>query len=78
MKRDQFNGFSPMTLDFLRNLKENNSKIWFESHKQDYQKYLLEQLRNLVADMAEVMLTIDQYFEIKPLVNKMKRTLSVR
>jgi len=69
-KQGRFSGFSPKTLDFLRSLKKNNSKIWFEAHKQDYQKYLLEPLRNLVIDMAEAMLTIDSYFEITPVINK--------
>jgi uncharacterized protein (TIGR02453 family) len=69
-KQNQFNGFSPMTLNFLRNLSENNNKIWFDLHKQNYQKYLLDPLRNLVADLSEVMLNIDKDFEVKPLINK--------
>ncbi|MFQ6083392.1 MAG: DUF2461 domain-containing protein [Candidatus Aminicenantia bacterium] len=69
-KEMRFNGFSPKTLDFLRNLKANNNKIWFEQHKQDYQKYLLEPLQNLVTDLGKFMLAIDPYFEIRPAVNK--------
>ena len=65
-KQGKFNGFSPETLDFLRNLKENNGKVWFEAHKQDYQDYLLDPLRNLVMDMNEFMLTIDPYFDTTP------------
>ena len=65
-----FNGFSANTLDFLRNLKVNNNKAWFEVHRQDYQEYLLEPLRNLVTDLGEFMLSIDPYFEITPAVDK--------
>lgn len=69
-KHGRFNGFSPGALNFLRNLDANNNKIWFEAHKQEYQKYLLEPLRNLVADMGEFMLAIDPWFEVRPAVNK--------
>ncbi len=65
-----FDGFSPKTLDFLRDLKANNNKVWFEAHRGDYQKHLMEPLRNLVTDLGEFMLSIDPYFEITPAVNK--------
>lgn len=32
----KFTGFFPRTLDFLKDLKSNNSKAWFDAHKQDY------------------------------------------
>jgi uncharacterized protein (TIGR02453 family) len=69
-KQDTFNGFSPKALDFLRDLKANNDKAWFERHRQDYQEYLLEPLQNLVVDMGKFMLTIDPYFETRPAINK--------
>ncbi|MBI5193759.1 MAG: DUF2461 domain-containing protein [Nitrospirae bacterium] len=68
--KSTFNGFSENTLDFLRNLEANNNKVWFEANKQDYQKYILEPLQNLVKDLGEFMLTIDPNFEIRPSVDK--------
>ena len=65
-----FNGFSRETLDFLKKLGENNNKPWFEARKGDYQKYLLEPFKRLVADLSEFILTIDTYFEVRPAVNK--------
>ena len=65
-----FNGFSPDTLKFLRRLKKNNNHEWFEAHRQNYQDYLLNPMRNLVAELCPFMLTIDQDFEITPAVNK--------
>ena len=65
-----FNGFSPKTLEFLRGLKENNNKTWFEAHRADYEEYVLEPLRNLVTDLGDFMLDIDPCFEITPAVNK--------
>jgi uncharacterized protein (TIGR02453 family) len=69
-EQDKFEGFSPETLEFLRNLKANNNKLWFETHKPEYQEYLLQPLRALVTEMGDFMLMIDPYFEVAPAVNK--------
>jgi len=71
MKRERkFEGFSKDSIAFLRKLKANNNKQWFESHKKDYENYLLLPLKNLVTDVGEIMLSIDSDFEISPAVNK--------
>ena len=66
----KFRGFSPKTLKFLRGLKVNNSKAWFQAHRADYEEYVLQPLRDLVTDLGDFMLDIDPYFEITPAVNK--------
>jgi uncharacterized protein (TIGR02453 family) len=66
----KFKGFSPKTLKFLRGLKANNNKAWFQAHKVDYEEYVLQPLRDLVTDLGDFMLDIDPYFEITPAVNK--------
>jgi len=33
-----FEGFSPRTLDFMWNLRLNNDKTWFESHKEEFKR----------------------------------------
>jgi uncharacterized protein (TIGR02453 family) len=65
-----FNGFSQETLIFFKNLKANNSKAWFEAHKEEYQENLLEPLQKLIIDLSEFMLTIDSHFEIRPSIGK--------
>ena len=69
-RKKSFKGFSEETLKFLEHLKTNNNKEWFENHKPDYQRFLLEPLKDLVADLGGFMLTIDPRFEIRPAVNK--------
>ncbi|MFC1676446.1 DUF2461 domain-containing protein [Planctomycetota bacterium] len=66
----QFKGFSRKTLKFLRGLKANNDKDWFQSHKADYEAHVLQPLRNLVTDLGDFMLDIDPCFEITPVINK--------
>jgi uncharacterized protein (TIGR02453 family) len=69
-QREHFNGFSSETLDFLRKLKQNNNKVWFETHRQDYQQYVLEPMRYLVIGLGEFMLKIDPHFDITPAINR--------
>jgi uncharacterized protein (TIGR02453 family) len=66
----KFKGFSPRTLKFLRGLKANNNKAWFQAHRADYEEYVLQPLRDLVTDLGDFMLDIDPYFEMNPAVNK--------
>ena len=35
-------GFSRATFDFLRGLTENNEKPWFDTHRDDYERYVRE------------------------------------
>jgi len=66
----KFKGFSRKTLKFLRELKANNNKAWFQAHRADYEEYVLGPLRDLVTDLGDCMLDIDSRFEITPAVNK--------
>jgi len=66
----RFKGFSPKKLKFLRAIKANNNKAWFEAHRNDYEEYVLGPLRDLVTDLGDFMLDIDPRFEVEPAVNK--------
>lgn len=69
-KQRVFTGFSPETLNFLKNLAASSNKTWFEAHRQDYQDFLMQSLRNLVTELGDFMLSIDPYLEITAAVNK--------
>lgn len=43
-----FGGFNERTLKFLRGLKKNNNKAWFEAHRAEYDEYLREPSKALV------------------------------
>lgn len=66
----KFDGFPPAAIQFLRTLRENNNKAWFELHKPVYQNDLLNQLRSLTAGLGPLMLSIDPDLEVTPAVNK--------
>ena len=65
-----FEGFSRKTLDFLVENRIQNSRFWFEEHRQDYNAYVLAPLRELVLALTPTMLKIDPLFTVEPSVNK--------
>ncbi|MDQ5987731.1 MAG: hypothetical protein CSYNP_03476 [Syntrophus sp. SKADARSKE-3] len=66
----RFRGFTPEALEFLRNIKVNNSKEWYEEHKPVYLNALLNPLQDLVEDLSPTMTTIDRHIITTPLVDK--------
>ena len=43
-----FAGFPKQTLTFLRGLRRNNSKAWFDEHRADYDRYWVEPAKDFV------------------------------
>ncbi|MBN2412262.1 DUF2461 domain-containing protein [candidate division KSB1 bacterium] len=50
-----FNGFSDKSLEFLSDLRENNNRFWFESHKTDYEKYVVEPAQLFIIAMGKML-----------------------
>ncbi|MFP1727064.1 DUF2461 domain-containing protein [Lonsdalea quercina] len=61
-----FNGFSQQGLTFLLQVRQHNSKEWFEAHRADYEATLLVPFRALVESLSITMLQIDEHFETRP------------
>lgn len=67
MKQSQtFSGFTPETIQFLNDLKENNFREWFEDHRELYEIELLQPFRALTATLSPAMHNIDPAFEFRP------------
>lgn len=61
-----FDGFTPRTFQFFKDLKENNYKEWFDANKHIYEKELLNPLKALVTALSPAMYNIDPAFELRP------------
>ncbi len=61
-----FNGFKPETLMFLDQLGINNSRGWFEAHKDDYIDYLKRPFLELVEALTPTMNEIDPGLDTDP------------
>lgn len=67
---NHFTGFPQKSLEFLKDVKKNNSKVWFEENRSVYEEKLLAPFRELVADLAPIIQSIDPDMEVRPSVNK--------
>lgn len=65
-----FSGFYPESLQFLIDVRMNNSKEWFEANRKNYEKVLLKPFQSLVMDLGRDINAIDTLLDITPSVNK--------
>jgi len=70
VNNNSFEGFYPETLKFLENLKNNNSKKWFDSHRDQYEQYLLDPVKKFVESIKGFINYIDPQIIVEPKFNK--------
>lgn len=51
----QFNGFTKEGTEFLKSLDQNNSKVWFETHRHIWEKTILAPNKAFIEDMGETL-----------------------
>ncbi len=61
---------SQKTLEFLFRNRMEDSREWFNEHREDYREYVLGPLARLVEDLAPGMLKIDPQFITEPKVDR--------
>lgn len=50
-----FNGFSKKTVQFFKQLKKNNTRLWFEAHKKDYETHVKQPAAEFVTAMGKAL-----------------------
>jgi uncharacterized protein (TIGR02453 family) len=58
--------FTKQTFAFLSSLTENNTREWFEEHKQDYENFVREPALDFISDMGNEMPAISKHFLALP------------
>jgi uncharacterized protein (TIGR02453 family) len=58
--------FTKQTFSFLSSLADNNTRAWFEEHKQDYEDFVRSPALDFIADMAEELPAISGHFRALP------------
>ena len=66
----EFSGFSKKTLPFLESIRQNNDKEWFEAHRDEYDKYILEPSRAFVEEFGEHLQALEPTINFSPKINK--------
>ena len=62
--------FSKETIAFLIENRLRDSRAWFSEHKTEYQRFVIEPLRELVVGLTPCMLAIDAQVVTQPRVDK--------
>jgi len=58
--------FTKQTFAFLAALAENNERVWFDAHKQDYEDFVRGPALDFIADMSDEMPAISRHFLAQP------------
>jgi len=66
----EFNGFSKKTLSFLDSIKKNNNKEWFETHRKEYDEYILNPSRAFVEEFGEHLQALEPTINFSPKINQ--------
>jgi len=61
-----FDGFPGEAFAFLKKLKRNNNRTWFQAHKTEYEEYVRFPMKCLVAALAQRMADHAPEFEFNP------------
>ncbi len=65
----EFQGFKG-ALYFLKEIRKNNNKEWFEAHRGEYEKTILNPSKAFVVEMGEHLLALEPTVEAEPKMNK--------
>lgn len=66
----QFQGFYRETVSFFKALKRNNTRDWFQQHKDTYDTRVLEPAKAFVTDLGEQLRTISPEIIAVPQLNR--------
>jgi len=58
--------FTKQTFSFLSSLADNNTRVWFDEHKQYYEDYVREPALDFISDMSEELPAISNHFRAIP------------
>lgn len=61
-----FGGFPPETISFLRELRANNHKEWFDAHRADYQAYWVAPAKAFVVAAGQLLTEIAPQIQAEP------------
>jgi len=62
MMSDHFTGFYNETFGFLAGLVHNNDRAWFEAHRADYERFVLEPALALITALHPIVQEVSPYY----------------
>ena len=61
-----FDGFPREGIEFMKRLKRNNNRPWFEKHKEDYESFVKLPMQSLIAALHPHFERFAPEFDINP------------
>ncbi len=61
-----FNGFPEKGLGFLRSLRRNNNRPWFERHRGDFEEYVQLPMRSLISSLRPFFASFAPEYDLDP------------
>ena len=65
----KFNGFPNGTLKFLRGIRKNNTKTWFDAHRSDYDNFYVAPAKEFVEAMGAKLSRLAPEIVAEPRIN---------
>ena len=66
----EFRGFTKETVAFFRGLKKNNTREWFEGHRDVYEQHVMEPAKSFVVALGNRLKEISPNIVAAPKINK--------
>ena len=70
-----YEGIPRRSVEYLKRLKANNNKEWFEAHRDDYETLFVEPAMQLIEALAPIARSLDPPHQAIPKVNKSLRRI---
>ncbi|HKP87173.1 MAG TPA: DUF2461 family protein [Blastocatellia bacterium] len=70
MNRVRFDGFSAKLFQFLGELAANNSKVWFDEHRREYESEVLAPVKSFVTELGPILRILNEEFETEARVGR--------
>ena len=67
---EEFDGFFKETFEFFTELYTHNSVTWFNRHREEYEKYLMNPARAFVTSIGPFIKFINPTFDTEPKFNR--------
>ena len=61
-----FEGFSKEALRFFKQLKKNNNREWFNTHKTEYEELVKQPMQSMIASLQPLMAKVAPEIEVHP------------
>ena len=76
LEPNQFNGFPPQLFSFFEGLEKNNSKIYFDKHREEYEQFVVKPAKAFISALAPFLEQLNPSIRREPKFNQTIMKLS--